>query len=112
MALNLPLSTAESALLSRLREHAALQTTEQFVHDGDKLHVIRRNNVDALVSDVKVMSEIQKDGKMSEWRRYFGSIDPITAARFAQESRLKIGTKEFAAYAKKRLNDDYRKFKA
>lgn len=35
--------------------------------------------------------------------RYIGSVDPITASNWAKECGYAIGTKGFAAYAKKKL---------
>lgn len=42
-----------------------------------------------------------------------GSLDPITAYNWMRESGLKIGTKEFAQFAMKRIKNDidYRKFR-
>lgn len=111
-ALNLPLTENELALLSNLRDRTLLAQKEEFVADSDKLHLVRSVNAEPVIDAVKVMSEIQAEGKTSSWRRYFGTIDPITAALFAKESRTKIGTREFAAYVKRRLNDDYTRFRA
>lgn len=44
--------------------------------------------------------------------RLFGSLDPITASIFSKECGAGIGTKEFAVYVKKKLNDnEYKRFK-
>lgn len=66
--------------------------------------------MDEVFNLVRQNREIYADG-MREGTRYLGSIDPITAAQWAKESGLKIGTKEFAKYAKRKLADsDYRRF--
>lgn len=80
--------------------------------DGANMHVVKTNTVDDVINFVKTMSDIQHDQVDKSTYRYIGSIDPVTAANFRKESGYKIGTKEFARYAKRRLNDDYTKFRA
>lgn len=44
--------------------------------------------------------------------RMFGSLDPITCAIFQKESGLRLGTKEFAKFVKKKLADrDFSRFR-
>ena len=111
-ALGVPLTEPERILLFDLRNRAALETQEKYVHDGKQMHIVRTNNAQPVIDTVRSMSAIQAEGQTSKTRRYLGSIDPITAALFRKESGYAIGTKEFAAYAMRRLNDDYGKFKA
>lgn len=113
-ALNLPLKPHHEKLVYELQRLQKLKPRERYVFDGNKMHVIRENDVDAVFDAVKLTSDIQAEqGTQTKNRRYLGSLDPITAAQFSKESGLKIGTKEFARYATGKLrSSDYRKFSA
>lgn len=44
--------------------------------------------------------------------RMIGAVDPVTAEIWAKEAGLKIGTREFSAYARKKLADpDWSRFR-
>ena len=109
LALNLPLSEPESVLLSEIRSRLQLKPREEYVFDGTTTHVVRTNVVDDVFDAVKIMAEVHKETQ-PKTMKYFGSVDPITAANFAQESGHAVGTKAFAKYAKKKLASDYKKF--
>jgi hypothetical protein len=89
-----------------------MKPATQYLFDGDKMHVVETNEVDGVFDYVKTMRDIHADGGTSSSGRYFGSLDPITAANFMKDSGLRIGTKEFAAYAKQRMKRDYQRFVA
>lgn len=79
------------------------------------VRVIRTNNVDNVIQGVKDRSEMltKASGKNVAGSRYLGSIDPVTGAIWAKECGAAIGTKEFAAYAKKKLqSNEFLKFRA
>ena len=63
-------------------------------------------DVEPLMDAVKVMQDIADTGGFNGklvGSRYIGSVDPITASNWAKECGYAIGTKGFAAYAKKKL---------
>lgn len=72
-----------------------------------ELTVTRTALADPVFDAVRSMGDVQNDMpnflKRKRMRTYLGSIDPITAAQWAKECKAAIGTKEFAAYAKKKL---------
>jgi hypothetical protein len=85
----------------------------RYVEGSDATHVVTSINADPFIEGVKALSEKHsKTAKTPIGSRYVGSIDPVTAEVFARECGAAIGTREFAIYAKKRLNSDFSKYKA
>lgn len=79
-----------------------------------QLHITRTVEVDAIFSALNdyrdILSRNAKNRAVNG--RLIGCIDPITAANWRKECGAGVGTKEFAQYAKKKLNDrDYSKFR-
>lgn len=78
--------------------------------------IIRRtNDAEPIMNAMKdygdVIDRHHRSGAVGA--KMIGSLDPITASVWAKESGLKIGTKEFAQFASKRIKEDidFRKFR-
>lgn len=111
--LNLPLTPMQENLLFEVQRWAKMRPTEEVTvdHDGT-VRVSKTVQVDAIFDAVKLFAEIQAE-RPNKNRRYLGSIDQLTAAKWAKESKTKIGTREFALYAKRKLaSGDFSKFSA
>ena len=102
-ALGLKLTGAEN----RLYEHhldAQLQKRETIKLAADGTMVIKRSlNAEPIMEAVKMSSDIEAPVRNDRGMLHLGSIDPYTAQNWAKECGAAIGTKEFAAYAKKKL---------
>lgn len=110
LALDLPLTAAQHRLVCELQRLHKLKPRERYVFDGENMHIVKTNQVDAVFDLVKQNREIFGEA-LQDNMKYIGSLDEITAARFAKESGLKIGTKEYARYVKRKLqSSDYAKF--
>lgn len=82
-------------------------------HDGQRLHFNTTMQVDPIFDGVKHMNTLMNPERDKTGRLYLGSIDPITAEVWSRECGFKIGTKGWAAYAKKKLmTGDYAKLRA
>jgi len=80
--------------------------------DG-KVHFKKSLEADEMVRAISGYGELVNPRRNKAGRLYLGSIDPITAANWARESGTKIGTKEFVAYAKKKLlSGEFAKYQA
>lgn len=99
--------------MATLEMQEVMQEKERFVVESDKIHLITTVNADPIIQGVKALSELHsKTAKTPIGSRYVGSIDPITAETWSRVCGAAIGTREFAKYAKTRLNSDYAKYKA
>ena len=80
--------------------------------DGS-VNVRKQNDVEPLFDAMKNYTDvIGKGAKSIMGAKLFGSIDPVTAEQWRRECGAGIGTKEFAEYAVKKMNDrDFRRFK-
>lgn len=100
---------------AHLRTHLHKQR-EQITADHDGNVTIRRTqDVEPIMDGVKLMSEAQMHSPIrdSKGRLYLGSVDFITAMKWAKECGAPLGTKEWRAYAKKQLmSRDFAKFRA
>lgn len=73
--------------------------------------VARSYDVGSVFEGVKALSQGAKHTKKTA--QYLGSIDTITAENWSKECGAKVGSKEFAAYAKKKLmSGDWAHFRA
>jgi hypothetical protein len=86
---------------------------EEIGFDGNKMHVRKTNpDISALLERNKMMAELAPSMHGEAATRYVGSVDAETAATWARECGSAIGTAEFAAYLKKKLQDgDFAKFR-
>lgn len=76
------------------------------MEDGNAFHFERSMDVDPIFDGVRAMQDIADNGGFNgklAGARYIGSVDPITAANWSKECGYAIGTKGFAAFAKKKL---------
>lgn len=87
---------------------------ERMVEDGDKLHIQRA------VHDLEHLFRLNQSegamlldaGRRHRHNRLVGRIDLVTAEQWAKECGAGVGTKEFAAYCKRKLMDgDFAKFR-
>ena len=111
----MPLTVREESLLAELNRRRHLKPREKMTVDHNGNVVIRKtNDAEPIMDAVKSYGDfIDRYSTRKLAQRMIGSIDPITAQLWAQESGLKIGTKAFAQFAMKRLKNDidYRRFK-
>lgn len=69
--------------------------------------------VDPIFNGVKLRGEVVNPERSKTGRLYLGSVDPLTAQNWAKECGAAVGTKEFAAYAKKKLQSgEFNNYKA
>jgi hypothetical protein len=110
-ALNLKLSGRENQLYEAylLRQE---KRTETVGFDSDGRLIIKKTlDAEPIIQAVSMSSEIETPSRNNRGMLHLGSIDRLTAANWARECGAAIGTKEFAAYAKKKLQSgDFAKF--
>lgn len=111
----LPLTASEENLIAELwrRKYENRRETINVDHDGT---VVISKTVDAepIMDAMKSYGDfIDRHTQRKQAQRMIGSLDPITAFKWMQETGLKIGTKEFAKFAIKRIKQDseYRSFR-
>lgn len=77
------------------------------------IHVRRAVDAEPVMQAMKDYGDVINPRKSKvAGARMIGAIDPITASIWRKECGAGIGTKEFAAYAKKKLADpDFRRFR-
>ena len=110
------LTVAENELLAECRRRYYSKEKEKMTVDADgRVHVTRTVDAEPIINAMKDYADIigtKRNDKMGG-AKMIGAIDPITAANWAKETGLKIGTREFAQFAKKRIQNDidYRGFR-
>lgn len=114
-ARNQPLTPTQENLLAECQRVIQMKPTEQIVVDQatGAIHVKRSVDAEPVMQAMKDYGDVIGKGRGKvAGARMIGSIDPVTAAIWRKECGAGIGTKEFAAYAKKKLADpDYRRFR-
>ena len=78
-------------------------------------NIVKSLDVEPLIQGVKMMSDAQLERPVRDraGRLYLGSIDKLTAVNWAKESGTKLYGKEWAAYAKKKLqSSEFSHFRA
>ena len=112
----LPLTVAENELLAECRRRYYAKPKETIRLDADGRVIVQKSqDVEPIINAMKDYGDIlgtRRNDRVAG-ARMIGGIDPITASIWAKETGLKIGTKEFAQFAKKRIQNDlnYRKFR-
>ena len=80
------------------------QRKERVSFNSDGMMIIEKSyNAEPIIEAVKMSSEIETPSRNNRGMLHLGSIDPLTARNWSKECGAAIGTKEFAAYAKKKL---------
>ncbi len=91
-----------------------LKPREQMSVDAEgAVHVNRTVDAEPIMTAMLDMKDVINQTYSKSLGKLTGSIDPITAENWAKETGLKLGSKEFTAFASKRIKDDidYRKFR-
>tara|TARA_R110000868_G_scaffold4418_3_gene27722 strand:- start:3319 stop:3867 length:549 start_codon:yes stop_codon:yes gene_type:complete len=112
----LALTVVESELLAECqRRYYSKEKSVTKVSADGTVSIHRQVDASPVMEAMKDYGDIlgtKRNDKMSG-ARLVGGLDPITAHNWAMETRLKIGTKAFAKFAVKRIQDDneFRKFR-
>ena len=82
----------------------------EFTPDG--MMVIKRSvNVEPVLEAVKMSSDIEAPVRNDRGMLHLGSIDHVTARMWSLECGAAVGTREFAKFAKKKLQSgEFAKF--
>ena len=103
VALNLKLKGWENQLYERALElRQNKQEKIEFTPDGQMI-IKKTLNAEPIIEAVKMSSEIETPSRNNKGMLHLGSIDVLTARNWSKECGAAVGTKEFAAYAKKKL---------
>jgi len=115
VAQGLPLTVKEEQLLAELYRRRYLKPREAVTVDSaGAVHVNKTVDAEPVMDAMKAYGDfIDKYSTRKAAQRIVGSIDPITAANWAKESKTKIGSKEFVNFCMKRIKNDidYRRFR-
>jgi len=113
-SLNQALTPDEMNLLAECQRVSSMTPVEYIKHDADgSIHIVKQHNVEPIIQAMHDYKDVVGSHQAKNGAKLVGSIDTITAAVWANESGTRIGTREFAIYAKKKLNDrDFHRFRA
>lgn len=82
---------------------------EKMVEQDGKLHIVKEQRVKEMLDSIHKIRDYVPDSHGDAKARWVGSIPLVLAEEWARESGAQIGTKEFAAYLKRKLSDpDYK----
>jgi hypothetical protein len=113
--LGLPLTAKEEDLLAELYRRRYERRRERSFFDSDGvLHIQKTIDIEPIMDAVKSYGDfIDKHTQRKQSQRIIGSLDPFTALAWSKECGAAVGTKEFAAFAMKRIkgDSDYRRFR-
>lgn len=112
--LGLALSPEEENLVAECSYRYHMNPTEHVSVDSDGSIVVRKTtDVEPLLDALKDYGDVLSPNHSGvAGARYVGSIDTITAAAWSKECNAKVGTREFAIYAIKKINSsDFRRFR-
>lgn len=113
---NIPLTVVENELLAECyRRYYSQEKSVTTVDATGRIHISRSINVTPIIDAMKDYGDIigyKRNDKMAG-AKMIGALDPLTAQNWAKETGLKVGTREFAQLAKKRIQNDsdYRGFR-
>lgn len=116
MAQGMALSIKEHELLTecRRRYHSKPRVKYQFDQDGS-MTIEHSVDIGPVQEMLKNYTEVYGRGRNDKMAgaQMVGALDEVTAVVWSHETGLKIGTKEFAEFAKKRIQNDidYRVFR-
>ena len=115
VAQGLPLSVQEEDLVARLDAMRYEKRRESISVDASgTVHVKTSIDAEPVMEAIKAYGDfIDRTSRSKTGHAMVGAIDPVTAANWMRETGLKIGTREFAQFAIKRIKHDseYRKFR-
>lgn len=78
---------------------------ERMIEQDHKLHVVRSQDVQAIIDQNKREAEVMPSMYGEAAYRKVGSIPFVVAEQWSEECGAAIGSKEFALYCKKKLMD-------
>lgn len=114
-AQGLQLTTDEEQLLAELHRRRNENRREKMTVDADGTVRIQKTiDIEPVLEAIKAYGDfIDRHTQRKQVQRMVGSLDPITAYNWMQETGLKIGTREFAKFAMNRIKNDidYRRFR-
>jgi hypothetical protein len=114
-AQGLRLTPTEENLIAELDRFKNEKRREKMTVDADgTVRIVKTIDAEPIMEAVKAYGDfIDKHTQKNRAQRIVGAIDPVTAYNWMKETGLKIGTKEFAQFAMKRIKHDseYRKFR-
>ncbi len=85
-----------------------MKPQNELVEQDGKLHDVTSVEVDGVFEGAQALMDLQDDAGGSSSKRYLGSIDFVTARIWAKECGAKLFSKEWRAYAKKKIQSgDY-----
>lgn len=78
---------------------------EKMVEEDGKLHIVRKQDVSEILKQTKYLQSVSPSRKGDANWRLAGRIPLVIAETWSRECGAGIGTQEFLAYAKKKLQD-------
>lgn len=83
--------------------------TEKITEEDGKIHIVRQQDCEGLLKTLRKMRELAPSHSGHDRTRWVGSIPLVLAEEWSKECGAAIGTKEYAGYIKKKLQDpDYK----
>lgn len=79
--------------------------TEQIVETDDKLIISRQQDVTSLLDEIKDLADVAPRSHGDAGFRLAGRIPLVVAELWSDECGAAIGTKEFAAFVRRKLMD-------
>lgn len=116
IAQGISLTVAEGELLAECRRRYYAKPKETTILDASGRVIIKRSvDAEPIMNAMKDYADIigpRRNDRVAG-AKLVGGVDPITATNWAKETGLKIGTKEYAQFAAKRIKEDidYRRFR-
>ncbi len=111
----LPLTVKEEELLAELYRRRYENRRETLSVDADgTVRVTKSVDAEPVMEAIKAYGDfIDTHTQRKQSQRLRGSVDKITAANWAKEAGMAVGTQEFAKFAINRIRNDidYRKFR-
>lgn len=114
-AQGVPLTPKEEVLVAEMYRRKHEKPRERvYVDDKGTVHVNKTIDAEPVMDAMKAYGDFVDSYTSRKYsQRIVGSLDPITAMNWMKESGHKIGTKQFAKFAMKRIKQDidYRRFR-
>ena len=93
------------ALMSRLHNNPPDPIKETFLFDGDLMRIQKTQQVQHILDAAKDAQEVFRPNTGPVGSKYLGTVPILIAQQWAKECAAAIGTKEWAKYAKQKLQD-------